>query len=96
MSLILHRGGVLEAAAGPVSNSREEYPHRCWPTLRFRSGPGSSAIRATSGHAEHDPRTAALPSPAPSSPLDILWIENGNTMSARKWDSTAPQNAREM
>ena len=61
-----------EAAAGPVSNSREEHPNRCWPTLRFQSGPGSSAIRATSGHAEHDPRTAALPTPTPLHPLDSL------------------------
>jgi hypothetical protein len=29
-----------EAAAGPVSNSREEHPSRCWPTLRFHSGQG--------------------------------------------------------
>ena len=61
-----------EAAAGPVSNSREEHPNRCWPTLRFQSGPGSSAIRAASGHAEHDPRTAALPTPTPLHPLDSL------------------------
>ncbi len=30
---------VPEAAAGPVSNSREEHPNRCWPTLRFHYGP---------------------------------------------------------
>jgi hypothetical protein len=28
-----------EDAAGPVSNSREEYPNRGWPTLRFHYGP---------------------------------------------------------
>jgi hypothetical protein len=60
-----------KAAARPVRNSREEYPNRRWPTqaLRFQSGPGSSAMRATSGHAEHDPRTAALPTPTPSTLL---------------------------
>ena len=42
-----------EAAAGPVSNSREEYPNRCWPTLRFHYGPRPGAIRTPSGHAEH-------------------------------------------
>ena len=40
-----------EAAAGPVSNSREEYPNRCWPTLRFHYGPRPGAIGTPSGHA---------------------------------------------
>ena len=63
-----------KAAARSVRNSREEHPNRCWPPLWFQSGPGSGAIRATSGHAEHDPRTAhmALPSAARASPLDNL------------------------
>ena len=40
-----------EAAAGPVSNSRGEYPNRCWPALWFHGGPRPATVSASTGHA---------------------------------------------
>jgi hypothetical protein len=61
-----------------VSNSREEYPNRCWPTLRFHYGPRPGAIRTPSGHAEHSaPLLMRLPSPVPSLPSPPPAVSRG-------------------
>jgi hypothetical protein len=74
-----------EAAAGPVSNSREEYPNRCWATLRFHYGPRPGRLPSVHPRVMHitlrrcscgcppppPPVTPLPPRSPPSAPLAV-------------------------